>query len=176
MADEDKETGDKQRTEGGVSIQGGNVHIRGDVVGGDKIVKGDQVGGDKITVGDISGTGIAIGSGASAEVHQSGVDAAALEKAFKDIYDQIEARKPDGNFEKEEIVAPVKKVEEEIAKGAEANPKRVDQFLKNLASMAPDIFDVTVKTLINPAAGIAEVIRKVAEKAKAEAGNASANA
>ncbi len=173
MADEDKDTGDKQRTEGGVSIQGSDVRIGGDVVGGDKIVKGDQVGGDKIKVGDVSGTGIAIGAKAHAEVHQSGVDAAAMAKAFKDIYDQIDARKPDSTFEKDEIVAPVKKVEEEVAKGEEANPKRVEQFLKNLASMAPDIFDVTVKTLISPAAGITEVIRKVAEKAKAESGSAS---
>ena len=176
MADEDKDTGDKQRSEGGVSIQGSDVRIGGDVVGGDKVVKGDQVGGDKITVGDVSGTGIAIGSEAHAEVHQGSVDAAALAEAFKNVYNQIEARKPDSTFEKEEIATPVKKVEEEVAKGEEANPDRVAHWLKTLAGMAPDIFDVTVKTLISPAAGIAEVIRKVAEKAKAESSSASADA
>jgi hypothetical protein len=35
--------------------------------------------------------------------------------------------------------------------------------------MAPDIFEVTAATLANPIAGITTVIRKVAEKAQAEA-------
>jgi hypothetical protein len=40
---------------------------QGDVIQGDK-VGGDKVGGDKISVGNVSGSGIAIGGGASASV------------------------------------------------------------------------------------------------------------
>jgi len=36
-----------------------------------------------------------------------------------------------------------------------------------LISMAPDILDVIVATVANPAAGVATVIRKVLDKAKA---------
>jgi hypothetical protein len=35
--------------------------------------------------------------------------------------------------------------------------------------MAPDIFDVAVACLTNPLAGFAEVVKKVAAKAKADA-------
>jgi hypothetical protein len=38
--------------------------------------------------------------------------------------------------------------------------------------MAPDILDVTVACLTNPVAGVATAIRKIAEKAQAEAGSA----
>jgi hypothetical protein len=34
--------------------------------------------------------------------------------------------------------------------------------------MAPDIFEVTVTTWTNPVAGVGMVLKKVAEKAKAE--------
>jgi hypothetical protein len=43
-----------------------NIH-QGNVVQGDKI-GGDKIGGDKISVGNVSGSGIAIGQGASASV------------------------------------------------------------------------------------------------------------
>lgn len=47
-----------------------NYHVYGDYVGGDKI-SGDKVTGDKITVGNIENAeGIAIGSGASANVNK----------------------------------------------------------------------------------------------------------
>ena len=46
----------------------GDDQVGGDQVGGDKI-GGDQVGGDKLTAGDISGSGVAIGAGASVTTH-----------------------------------------------------------------------------------------------------------
>lgn len=57
-----------------------------------------------------------------------------------------------------------------MTQGEAANPTKVERWLRALALMASDIFDVTVACLTNPVAGIATVIRKVAEKAKAEAG------
>lgn len=162
---------DDEKTTGGVNIQGSDVRIGGDVVGGDKVVHGDEVGGDKITVGDVSGAGVAIGRNASASVQTGGgIDTAALAELFKEIYAKVEARPLDENVDKEEIAGEVKKVETEIVKGEAANPNKVERWLKNLAQMAPDIFDVTVKTMISPAAGITEVIRKIAAKAQQEAG------
>jgi hypothetical protein len=63
---------------GGGAYIGGNVTAGGDVVGRDKIVHGDEVhgdkvGGDKIDVGNVTGDGVAIGSGARAEVHKGDV-------------------------------------------------------------------------------------------------------
>lgn len=133
---------------------GGNVggsiitgSIGGDYVGGDK-VGGDKVGRDKIT----------------------GVTGADLAQMFKDIYSRIEARPADPNVEKEEVKDTVQKIEQEVEKGEEANPSKVERWLKTLKDMAPDIGDVTIACLTNPAAGVAMVIKKIAEKAKAEAG------
>jgi hypothetical protein len=159
---------------GGGAYIGGSVDTGGgDFVGRDKVIRGDEVhgdkvGGDKITVGDISGSsGVAIGRGAQATVTQElgGEDIA---KLFAEIYKQIEARPEDPDVDKEELTETVQKVQEEANKGEEANPKKVERWLKFLGSMAPDILDVTVACLTNPAAGVATVIRKVAEKAKEE--------
>lgn len=59
--------GNKIDTGGGDYVGGNKTVHEGDVVHGDKVA-GDKVGGDKISVGNISGSGIAIGSGASSTV------------------------------------------------------------------------------------------------------------
>ena len=93
-----------------------------------------------------------------------------IARLFESVYQRIEKRPPDPNVDKTELTETVQKIQEETAKGEQANPSKVERWLKNVALMAPDIWDVTVATLANPVAGIAAVIRKVVEKAKAEAG------
>ncbi|NJN95806.1 MAG: hypothetical protein HC875_17735 [Anaerolineales bacterium] len=135
---------------------GGNVggsiitgSIGGDYVGGDK-VGGDKVGRDKIT----------------------GLTGADLAQMFQDIYSRIEARPADPNVDKAEVKDTVQKIEQEVEKGEEANPSKVERWLKTLKGMAPDIGDVTIACLTNPAAGVAMVIKKIAEKAKVESSKA----
>jgi hypothetical protein len=143
--------------------------VLGDQIGGDK-VGGDKVFGSKITVRDVVGsTGTAIGPDAQASLRQglSGAEIAAL---FSGIYRQIQARPPDPEVDKAEIAETVRRIEEEVKKGEDAAPGKVERWLKTLALMAKDIFDVTVACLAHPVAGIAEVVRKVAAKARAEAG------
>jgi hypothetical protein len=160
-------------TDGGAYVGGSVDTGGGDFVGRDKIVHGDEVhgdkvGGDKITVGDISGsTGIAIGRGAQASVTQ-GLGGDEIAKLFDAVYQQIEARPEDPDVDKKELTETVQKIQGEVAKGEEANPNRVERWLKTLAIMADDIFEVTVACLSNPVAGVATVIRKVTEKAKEE--------
>jgi hypothetical protein len=163
---EENNMNQEKESDGGKAVQGDEVH--GDKVMGDK-VGGDKVGGDKITVGNVSGTGVAIGRGASATVTQ-GVSGAELAQLFSVVYQQIEARRDDPDVDKEEIQEQVQKIENEAANGEEANPSKVERWLNGLLQMAPDIFDVTVATLTNPIAGVATVIRKVAQKAKEESG------
>jgi hypothetical protein len=145
---------------GGI-VQGTNV---GDLVGGD-IVHGDKVGGNVVS----GSTGVAIGTGASAQVSQ-GISGAELADLFAQIRRQIEARPEDPDVDKAELTGTVDKVEQEVDKGEQANTNKLSRWLGNLAEMAPDIFEVTVATLVNPAVGVATVIRKVAQKAQAEAG------
>jgi len=160
---------------GGVKTGGGDFTgrdriVHGDVVSGDKVA-GDKVGGDQIQAGDISGTGIAIGRGARASVTQgvSGNDVAAL---FAAIKQQIDARPEDPNVDKDELNELVQNIEQENAKGEQANPSKVERWLGYLASMADDIYAVTVEALKSPAAGISAVVRKIAAKARGETGAA----
>jgi len=170
------DTGGGVYVEGGVDTGGGDFIGRDKVVHGDEVhgdkVMGDKIGGDKITVGDISGsTGIAIGRGARATVSQ-GLGGDEIARLFEAVYRRIEARPEDPNVDKEELTDTVQKIQQEVAKGEGANPNKVERWLRTLASMASDIFDVTVACLTSPVAGIATVIRKVAEKAEEETGQA----
>jgi len=161
------DTGGGAYVRGSVHINGGDFVGRNKVVHGDE-VHGDKVGGDKITTGDISGTGIAIGRGAQSTVTQ-GLGGDELARLFATIYRQIETRPEDPDVDKEELHETVKKVQQETAKGEQANAKKVRRWLKTLGMMAPDILEVTVACLTNPVAGVADVIRKVAAKAKEQA-------
>ena len=151
---------------GGGAYVGGKVEVHdGDFVGRDKVIHGDE-----IKIGDVTGDNVAIAAGreAQAEVTQGvgGEDLAAL---FAQVYRQIEARPEDPDVGKDELTETVQKIEKEAAQGEKANPHKVERWLRFLGEMAPDILDVTTACLINPVAGVATVIRKIAEKARAEA-------
>ena len=132
----------------------------------------ESTGGDTITVSGINGSNVAAGRGASVTVNQ-GLSGEDLSKLFASIYQKIESRPPDPDVDKEEVQGTVQNIEKEVQKGEEANPSKVERWLKTLALIAPDIFEVTLATLASPAAGIATVIRKVAEKARQEAASTS---
>ncbi|MCB0012595.1 MAG: hypothetical protein KDE34_11860, partial [Anaerolineales bacterium] len=141
--------------------------VGGDVVKGDK-VGGDKVGGDKITTGDISGsTGVAIGREAQAHV-QYGVSGAELTTLFQAMYEKIDARTPDPNVEKEEIVAEVQKIEAEATTQAEPNENKLERWIRNLVHMAPDIVDVMAASLAGPVTGAMAVLKKIVARVKNE--------
>jgi uncharacterized caspase-like protein len=159
---------------GGGAYIGGNVTAGRDFVGRDQIVYGDDVDGDKITVGDISGTGVAVGRDAQAAATQ-GMGGDEIAQLFAAVYRQIEARPLDPDVDKGELAETLQKIQGEMARGEEANPNQVECWLRTLSRMAPDIFEVTVACLTSPAAGVAAVIRNVAQKAQEEAGQARRN-
>lgn len=150
-------------------------NTNGDIVFGDKVA-GDKVLGDKITVGDITNsTGVAIGRNARVQVH-SGLDATSAAELFRAIYARIDARPADPNVDKDEITETVQKIEHEAGAGDSANESKLGRWLKALAGMAPDIFDVTIAALASPAAGFGMVAKKIAERAKAGQPNSTDNA
>jgi len=149
---------------GGGAFTGRDSVVHGDVVKGDK-VGGDKVEGDKIVVGNISGVGIAIGREAQATVHQ-GLGGDELARLFATVYQRIDARPESANVDKAELRSTVRRVQQEAAKGEQASPGKVERWLTILAEMAPDILEVTVASLLSPAAGIAAVIRNVADRAR----------
>ena len=85
---------------------------------------------------------------------------------FKKIRKLIEKRRNDPAVDKAEIQNTVDNIENEVKKGDKANPAKVERWLKFLASMADDIFQVTATTLANPVAGVAKAVQLIAQKAK----------
>lgn len=144
---------------------GGTEH-HGDTVQGDK--NEVRTGGGAYIGGNLSMTGGEF-VGRDKNVYGQEPTAGELAQAFAEIYRRIEARPPDPDLDKDEVVETVQKIEQEAAQGEDANPKRVERWLKMLAIMAPDILEVTASCLASPIAGVGTVIRKTAAKAKSDA-------
>jgi hypothetical protein len=88
---------------------------------------------------------------------------------FKPIYTAIDVRRDTPPQERDDLKAEVEEIQAEVAKDEDAKEVFLARRLRNLKRMAPDVLDVVLATLTNPAAGLGAVARKVAEKMKAEA-------
>lgn len=82
---------------------------------------------------------------------------------------RIEAQSGFSQDEKQDLQDQVEKIQDEAAKGEQADPNRLEKLVNTLAVMAPDIFEVAVATLANPLAGIGLVMKKIGDKARVEA-------
>jgi hypothetical protein len=131
---------------------------------------GERLGdhaGDQFKLGNISRSNVAIGRQSQVIVN-SGASAEDLARLFESVYERIQARPLDPDVDKGEIEATVQNIEAEAVKGQDANPSKLQRWLKTLADIAPDILDVVLAALLSPTGAIATVIRKVAERAKGE--------
>jgi hypothetical protein len=152
---------------GAQAVGAGGVMMGGNV--GGNVITGSQnriinTGGGMYNEGTINtGGGDVVGRD-----QHSGLSGADLAQMFREIYSRIETRPLDPNVDKAEVKETVEKIEQEVTKGEAANESKVGRWLKTLQEMAPDIGEVTIACLTNPAAGVALVIKKIAEKAKAE--------
>ncbi|WP_420629067.1 caspase family protein [Candidatus Leptofilum sp.] len=145
-----------QKVEGNQINAGGNVNVEhmgnktvneGDTVYGDK-VGGDKVGGDKISVGNVSGTGIAIGSGAQANVTQ-GVSGAELNQLFAPLLQQMAQQNP-------AVIPQVNELKEEASKGDDADDDKMANLISDIAEAAPTAVEGIVNLFTN------SIIAKVA--------------
>ncbi len=120
-----------------------------------------------ITVGNIqNAVGVAVGHHASA-YGQQGVSGDVLSQLFEDVYKRIESRPEDPNIDRPEIAQKVQQIQAEAAKDEEqANPSKIERWLGDLANMAPDILDLAVNALINPAVVVPGAIRLIAARFK----------
>ncbi len=95
-----------------------------------------------------------------------GSDMESIAQLFEKIYATIDAHPRLVPTEKEDLVAEVKDVQAEIAKGDEADESILTRRLRNVQRMAPDILDLVLSTLTNPAAGFSVMVRTCADKIK----------
>jgi hypothetical protein len=140
-------------TDGGAYI-GGNVNTKGgDFVGRDKSVSvnidGDM-GGNLIL-----GNNNTINSGAANVLN-----------VFAPVYTAIQ-QSALARQKKEDITAEVKEIETTIARPKVDEPWLMRK-LRNLKRMSPDIAEVALAALTSPGAAAGTVVKKIAEKVKAE--------
>ena len=140
---ESKMSEEKSGQSGGVNISGRNVTVGGDVVGRDKITTtttyGPGVSPDKLVE---------------------------LLKEFASIKRQIGTLDLEDD-DKDDLKTNVQRIEDEVKKGDQADTSKVEKAMKKIAGMSDDILKVVVASLTNPAAGVVEAIRLIAQKAKA---------
>lgn len=87
---------------------------------------------------------------------------------FKDVYQQVEERRDLAPTDKTDLKSELQAFEDDDKKGPEANEGFLAQRLRNVRRIAPDILDVVIATIANPAAGFSMIAKKVAEKMKQE--------
>ena len=69
---------------------------------------------------------------------------------------------------KKAVEEGVRQIEQEVKKGNKAKSSFIQERLENIQRMAPDIAEVVIATLQNPAAGISLAVKKVVRKFQAE--------
>lgn len=153
----------KPKTEpgsGGFQI-GGNVQItNGDLVAGDKTINVGQ--GGVFAGGDIRDSNIVTGT----QVRDS---EAAREAYFEELLKRIEQRPNTPVEDREDLKAYLAEIKTEAAKGDQADETFLSRRLRNIKRIAPDIAEVLLATLVNPAAGFAVIVRRIAERARLSA-------
>jgi len=65
---------------------------------------------------------------------------------------------------KKQVKELVQQIEAETQQGEAADPDRLERWLTALGDAAEDIFEVTAATLVNPAYGLAQAVRRVAQR------------
>ena len=149
-----------QTNTGGAAYIGGNVTAGGHVAGRDMAVHGDQ-----ITTGDVSGTGIAIGRSAQANVTQ-GVSPRDLEPLFATLLAAVAQHAPADK--QAAAVQQVQELKAEVAKGKQAEDGKIAKIVEGLVGLVPKAVGAIVSTFATPIlGGIAGPVTKyVLEKLK----------
>ncbi len=151
--------GKRKKNNVGLEI-GGNVNVNhGDFIAGDKNVKVDK--GGMFVGGDVKGSNLVTGD------HDSvGNQITTREALFTELIKKIDQRPDTPPEDKEDLKANVTEIKAEAAKGEKADESFLLRRLRNIERIAPDIADVVLATISNPAAGFAMIVKKVAERAR----------
>ena len=106
----------------------------------------------------------------TAQAAQSDPGTAELRHLFEQVNERLAALEEADREMVTPAVEQTAKATAEIQQGDDSPEKQsfLEKRLKALYNMAPDIGQVIITTLANPAAGIALTIQKIAQKAKAD--------
>lgn len=128
---------------------------------------GASVGRDRIvSAGDRS---VVVGGSVNGSVITTGDhNRITSSSKFTMIYKQLDERPDISSTDKADLKSELQTFEDEDKKGPESNEGFLAQKLRNIRRIAPDILDVIIATIANPAAGFGMIAKKVAEKMKQE--------
>ena len=85
--------------------------------------------------------------------------------SFAEVYQRIDAHTKISPGKKADLKAEVAEVEAAVKK-PQVDENTVARHLRNIGRMAPDIMEVALAAILNPAAGLGLVAGKIAAKAK----------
>lgn len=91
-----------------------------------------------------------------------------LNISFAPVYHALHENTAIAPETKEAVEENIKQIEQEIEKGGKAKGSFIRERLDNIQKMAPDIAEVVVATLQNPAAGIGLAVKKAINKFQSE--------
>jgi hypothetical protein len=170
---------------GGINFgQANKIDIQGSITGGDRVdvsnVKGfvykptgpvEQQFGDQINTGGGAFVGgnvtVSHGDFVGRDQYKTvGGSATEMAELFKMIFAKIETHPGLSETDKEDLKADVTDVKTETTKADQIDESFLVRRLRNIQRIAPDILDVVLAALSNPAAGFGVVVRKIAEKMK----------
>lgn len=126
---------------------------------------GLKAGNGSIVIGgDVTGSNIVQGNH-NVIAHQT----IQLTPFFQTIYKVVEEHSTLTPSEKEDVKAELEEVKSALEE-KQPDVSFLARRFRNLKRMSPDIVDVAMETLKNPMSGVAEIIKKVANKIKEDAG------
>jgi len=92
-----------------------------------------------------------------------GVSGAELTKLFEAVYGRIAAHAADPDADVDMLRDTAGKIEQEAARGEQADSSKIRRWLATLGKVAPDVLEVVVNVLTNPGAAVASGVRLVAD-------------
>jgi hypothetical protein len=167
MTADDQDTREKGRSSSNQTASGG-MNI-GDLGAGSDLAAGKgatvNITGENV-VGSINASGHAKVDVTQSSDHKT--EDTDFEKLFELLEEKIKARPEDSNVGKQEIQEQVTQIKNETAQGEKANPNKLERWIRNLFSMAPDIVDAMATSLGGPRSGLTTMVQKIAARVKAE--------
>jgi len=125
--------------------------------------------------GSVSGNIVVGNNNQVSQTVSNGLTAEDIKQLFASVNTKIDALPQIEQTVKEDVKEELKDVEENITEVITNNGKLDESFLtrrfRSIARMGPDILEVVVATITNPLGGVGLAVKKIADKARDEAGS-----
>jgi hypothetical protein len=127
-------------------------------------VHGNIIGGEKVNLSKIgSSSSIVIGRGTQSYIQQ-GKNLEFFEYSYESVYEAIKARPEEPNLQKDSLEFLARQLHNELVQDGLPDHTRINRLLKQLSSLAPDIFERATTVLLDDNAGLSPEIHHLVER------------